>query len=355
MDFDRRLRGVRGLLRGVDGLLITDIVNVRYLTGFQGSSGFVLLTRTEGIFVTDFRYELQAHREVAGFDVIIEKGDVPRAVKRLAEKTGIRRLGVEESVSFGLASALQKRDLALVIIRNAVARVRAVKDEGETALIREAVRRAEQAFLQVKPFIRVGVRESTIARRLEDRLRRQGVKHLPFDSIVASGPNSAMPHAGVTERRLAPGDFVVIDWGGEAGGYYSDMTRTLLLRGPSMAKKKEIYGVVRRAQRRGIASVGSRVKASQIDNSARDVIKKAGYGRYFGHSLGHGVGLEVHEAPRVSGKNRAAVREGMVFTVEPGVYVPGLGGVRIEDMVMVRRSGADVLTSLPTGLEIVGP
>jgi Xaa-Pro aminopeptidase len=232
--------------------------------------------------------------------------------------------------------------------------VRAVKDEGEASLIKEAIRRAEKAFLEVKPFIRGGVRENTIARRLEERLRRQGVKHLPFDSIVASGPNSAMPHAGVTERKLAPGDFVVVDWGGEAGGYYSDMTRTLLLRGPSMAKKREIYGVVRRAQRRGIESVGSRVKASQIDNSARDVIKKAGYGRYFGHSLGHGVGLEVHEAPRISGRNRASVREGMVFTVEPGVYVPGLGGVRIEDMVMVRRSGADVLTSLPRGLEIVG-
>jgi Xaa-Pro aminopeptidase len=354
MDFDRRLRGVRGLLRGVDGLLITDIVNVRYLTGFQGSSGFVLLTPRQSIFVTDFRYELQTHQEVTGFDIIIEKRDVPQALKRLAEKTGIRRLGVEESVSFGLSLALQKRDLDIVIIRNAVSRVRAVKDEGEASLIKEAIRRAEKAFLEVKPFIRGGVRENTIARRLEERLRRQGVKHLPFDSIVASGPNSAMPHAGVTERKLAPGDFVVVDWGGEAGGYYSDMTRTLLLRGPSMAKKREIYGVVRRAQRRGIESVGSRVKASQIDNSARDVIKKAGYGRYFGHSLGHGVGLEVHEAPRVSGRNRASVREGMVFTVEPGVYVPGLGGVRIEDMVMVRRSGADVLTSLPRGLEIVG-
>jgi Xaa-Pro aminopeptidase len=354
MNLERRLRGVRRLLRGVDGLLVTDIVNVRYLTGFRGSSGFVLLTRKESIFVTDFRYELQAHQELDGFDIIIEKRNVPQAVKLLAGKTGLRRLGVEESVSFGLSSVLQKQGLALRIIRNAVARVRAVKDESEAALIKEAVRRAEKAFLEIKPFIRAGVRESAIARRLEERLRRRGVKHLPFDSIVASGPNSAMPHAGVTERKLAPGDLVVIDWGGEAKGYFSDMTRTLLLKGPGMAKKKEIYRVVRKAQRQGIASVGSGVKASQIDNAARDVIKKAGYGRYFRHSLGHGVGLEVHEAPRVSGQNRASVREGMVFTVEPGVYVPGLGGVRIEDMVMVRGRDAEVLTSLSTSLEIVG-
>jgi Xaa-Pro aminopeptidase len=353
MAFSGRLSGLRRLLREVDGFLVADMTNVRYLTGFTGTSGFVLLTREDGFFVTDFRYALQAEEEVTGLNTVIEKRAMPAAVKALVRKTGVRRLGVEDTISMRLHGALSKKGLRLKAFKDPVGGLRAVKHREEIDSIREAVRRAEAAFLEVKPHIRAGAREAAIGRRLETALRRKGSRRIPFDIIVASGPNSAMPHAGVTGRALAPGDLVVIDWGGEAGGYFSDMTRTFLLRGGSTGKKKEIYKLVLRAQMKGIEAARAGVSASEIDNAARDVIKKAGYGLYFGHGLGHGVGLEVHEKPRISRGARARVKENMVFTVEPGVYVPGVGGVRIEDMVMATRGGADVLTSLPRRLEVL--
>jgi Xaa-Pro aminopeptidase len=198
------------------------------------------------------------------------------------------------------------------------------------------------------------VRERTIALRLEDRLKKMGCRRIPFGIIVASGENSALPHAVATERKLAPGDLVVIDWGGEAGGYCSDMTRTLLIKGGGgTGRKRRIYNLVLEANRKAVGTVAPGVQAGRVDSAARDAIEEAGYGRCFGHALGHGVGLEVHELPRIARGRKGRLREGMVFTVEPGVYVPGLGGVRIEDMVAVGQGGAELLTTLPRGLEAV--
>ncbi len=348
-----RLKGLGGLLGPVEGFLVTDITNVRYLSGFTGTSAFVLLSRSDCVFVTDFRYAGQAGSEVTGMRVVVEKKSGPPAVKAAARKMGLGRLGVEDSIPYGFYAVLDAGGFTLKAFKDPVRRLRAVKDEEEKGSIREAVRRAEAAFVMVKPRIRAGVRESDIALRLEAALRKQGARRLPFDIIVASGPNSAMPHAGASARKLSPGDLVTIDWGGEAGGYFSDMTRTFLVKGPGAARKKEIYALVLKANREGIAAVRDGASAARIDNSARDVIKKAGYGENFGHGAGHGVGLEVHELPRIAPGRRARVRKGMVFTVEPGVYVPGLGGVRIEDMVLVRDNGAEVLTSLPKGLETI--
>lgn len=353
MAFSGRLRALRRLLREVDGFLVTDMTNVRYLTGFTGTSGFVLLTREGGFFVTDFRYALQAEEEVTGLDTVIERRAMPAAVKALVRRAGVRRLGVEDTISLRLHGSLSEKGLRLKAFRDPVLGLRAVKQGEELDRIREAVRRAEAAFLEVKPYIKTGAREDAIGRRLELALRRKGSRRIPFDIIVASGPNSAMPHAGVTGRALAPGDLVVIDWGGEADGYFSDMTRTFLLGGGNAGKKKEIYRLVLKAQMKGIEAARAGVSASEIDSAARDVIKKAGYGMYFGHGLGHGVGLEVHEKPHISKAARACVKENMVFTVEPGVYVPGLGGVRIEDMVVATPGGADVLTSIPRRLEVL--
>jgi len=348
---------MRSALRGVDGFLITDMVNVRYLSGFTGSAGFIVLAKNkggEGTFVTDSRYALQAEREVEGLKIHIEKRPAPRAVEALARKLGIRTLGVEDTISVGVFNALSSRSLRLKAFRDPVRTLRAVKEAGEVANIREAVRRAEAAFLEVRPYIRAGRREREIAWRLEERLRKKGCRRIPFDIIVASGPNSALPHARAAERKLSAGDLVVVDWGGEAGGYFSDMTRTLLIRGKDTARKREIHRIVLEAQRKAITAVRPGISSLEIDSAARDVIKRAGYGRHFGHGLGHGVGLEVHELPRISPVRKARLREGMVFTVEPGVYVPGLGGVRIEDMVLLRQVGAEVLTSLPRGLDVSG-
>jgi Xaa-Pro aminopeptidase len=231
--------------------------------------------------------------------------------------------------------------------------LRIVKEKEEVGSIKLAVKLAEKAFVKIRPGIKAGVTEKAIALRLEERLRREGSEGLPFDIIVASGENSALPHAKPSTRRLKPGDLLIVDWGARFGGYCADMTRTFLLKGKVLSRKKEIYNIVLNANRSAIERVKARASTASIDKSARDVIKKAGYGEFFGHATGHGVGLEVHERPSISRRLSTKVREGMVFTVEPGIYVPGLGGVRIEDMVAVGARGAVRLTSLPRRLEII--
>lgn len=330
------------------------MTNVRYLSGFTGSSGFLLIAKAGMAFATDFRYKEQAGKEVSGWDIVMEKNRMD-TLKRLSRRFGLKCLRFEPAVPYEFWGRLKALGLELRPARAAVERLREKKDSLEMDSIKEAVRRAESAFLDVLPYIRTGASEISIALRLEEALKKKGSNLIPFGIIVASGPNSAMPHARATERRLAPGDLVVVDWGGEAGGYFSDMTRTLLVKGPMAGKKREIYGIVLEAQRKAISAVSCGVPAREIDNSARDIIKRAGYGSFFGHGVGHGVGLEVHERPGISGKARGRIEEAMVFTIEPGIYVPGLGGVRIEDMVVVRKKGAGLLTTLPRGLKIVSP
>ncbi len=362
---ESRLAGVRESFekKRAQGFLVTNITNIRYLSGFRGSSGFVLMTRDRNVFVTDFRYREQAHRELAGsgasWDISIEKGDRFKIIKGLIAGMRIRTLGFESGISYEFFRGLSRCGARLAPLRETVERRRAVKDPEEIRLVREAVRRAEGAFLDVKPHIRRGKKEREIALMLEERLRKRGCKGSPFDIIVASGPNSAMPHARATERRLSSGDLLVIDWGGEAEGYCADMTRTFLMGGPSSAgngedaKKREIYRHVLNANRKAISAVKPGVESKGIDGAARESIKDAGYQQFFGHGTGHGVGLEVHELPRVTWKKSEPVKENMVFTIEPGIYLEGIGGVRIEDMVLVTRKGPEVLTKLPKSLEVI--
>jgi Xaa-Pro aminopeptidase len=349
--------------RKLDGFLVTNMTNVRYLSGFTGSSGCVLISMKKNIFITDFRYKEQAHKEIGGrgdrWDISIEKSDRLGIIKGLIKRLGIRTLGFEASVSYEFFEGLSRCGPLLTPLRETVERQRMIKDSEEVGLIREAVRRAEDAFLEVKPYIRQGRKERNIAFMLEERLREKGCNRIPFDIIVASGPNSAMPHARATERKLSPGDFVVIDWGGEAEGYCSDMTRTFLVKGAAsagngdIARKKEIYRQVFRANRKAISIIAPGIGSREVDRAARDLIREAGYAAFFGHGTGHGVGLEVHELPRVTRRKGEKVREGMVFTVEPGIYIEGVGGVRIEDMVLVRPEGPEVLTKLSRSLEVI--
>ncbi|MEK6672378.1 MAG: Xaa-Pro peptidase family protein [Nitrospirota bacterium] len=340
--------------KGIDGFLITSLRNIRYLTGFKGSSAYILITKSRNIFVTDSRYKEEAEGNIKGWDIVIEKGRRLRTLMALVKNVGIRNLGFESTVSYEFFEGISKSGITLKPLRGAVERLRVVKDAGEVRLIGEAVERAEKALLDIKPYIREASRERAIALMLEERLKKRGCNNIPFDIIVASGINSAMPHARASEKRLAAGDLVVIDWGGEAGGYFSDITRTFLIKGgKEIRRKKEIYSTVLKANREAVAAVKHGIATKAIDEAARAVIRSSGYGRFFGHGTGHGVGLEVHELPRISGASAEMLRSNMVFTIEPAIYMPGLGGVRVEDMILVTEETPYVMTKLPKRLEII--
>lgn len=366
--FSSRLARLRETIekKRIQGFLVTNITNVRYLSGFKGSSGFILITKNKDIFVTDFRYKEQAERELAGWDILIEKGNRFGIIKKLAASPGVKTLGFESGVSYDFFKRLSLCGMSLKPLSNIVEGQRAIKDREEVHLIKEAIRRAESAFLDIKPYMREGRRERQIAFMLEERLKKRGCNRLPFDIIVASGVNSALPHARASDKKLSAGDLVVVDWGGEAGGYYSDITRSFLIKDPvpaikrktflgegNVAKKRKIYQLVLDANRSAVSSILSGIEGRVVDRAARNIIKNAGYEKFFGHGTGHGVGLEVHESPRISWAKSDIVKENMVFTIEPGIYIPGLGGVRIEDMVLVKSDGAEVLTKLPRRLEII--
>jgi Xaa-Pro aminopeptidase len=339
--------------KGIDGILISHITNVRYITGFSGSSGCLLITKKNKIFCTDCRYEEQAKQEIEDFDIFIEKEGRPKEVVERAKLLGIKTLGFESTASYQFYRSLLRKGIKIKAVSNFIEDLRKIKDAHELVMIEKAVARAENAFLEVKDAIRPGSTERQIALRLEEKLKKEGCSSIPFDIIVASGRNSALPHAKPTEKKIKPGDLVVIDWGGEAGGYFSDMTRSFLIKGKGISRKKEIYETVLQANMLAIHSVAAGLSSIMVDKAARDSIKKAGYADFFGHGTGHGVGLDVHELPRISRLGRESVKPGMVFTIEPGVYIPGIGGVRIEDMVLVEKSGCKVLTALPKELEIL--
>ncbi|HMK49057.1 MAG TPA: Xaa-Pro peptidase family protein [Thermodesulfovibrionales bacterium] len=355
-NLERRRQAVRKSLRKSEtgGFLVTDIINVRYLSGFTGSSAFLFITGDRNFFVTDFRYKEQAEREVPGWEIIIEKGNRMEVIENLVRKTTIGSLGFEPTVSYSFYRRLLKTCPILNDTEGLIEKIREIKDASELSKIREAVRRAEKALLEVKPYIREGAVESSIAQRLEGRLKKLGCGRIPFDIIVASGENSAMPHAKTTQRRFHKGDLITIDWGGEAEGYFSDMTRTFLLSGGrDTGRKKEIYRTVLEANRIAISRVSPGIGSKTIDRAARDCIREAGYEEFFGHGTGHGVGLQVHEAPRITWMEGTVLRNGMVFTIEPGIYIPGLGGVRIEDMVVVKNGKVEILTTLPKEIEVL--
>ncbi|MBI5640358.1 MAG: aminopeptidase P family protein [Nitrospirae bacterium] len=339
--------------RGVDGILVSDIRNIRYLSDFRGTHACLLISSRERLLFTDSRYIEQAGKETRGFEIVLAKEDLSRSVLKRAAAAGIRVLGFESSVTYVFYRSLLRKGVRLKAVSNLVEDMRKVKDRAELELIQKAIVRAEKAFTGVKPYIRQGASERRIAGLLEEGLKKSGCRVLPFDIIVASGPNSSMPHADPTDNRIKAGDLVVIDWGGEAGGYFSDMTRTFLINGKGIEKKKEMYETVLSANIRALESVREGIPVGMVDKAARDVIKKAGYDDFFGHGTGHGVGLEIHELPRVSRVGRESIRPGMVFTIEPGIYIPGVGGVRIEDMIVAGRTGCTILTSIPKTLEIL--
>jgi Xaa-Pro aminopeptidase len=342
----RRALAVRLDDLGVDAMLVTALANARYLSGFTGSNAAVLVTPEHDVFLTDGRYTEQARREVPDMERITcaqtYRGDVAERCAAL----GVTRLGVEAqhltvADHAALATAVGG-GVALVPKEDAVEAARRVKDDDERDLLRHAQASTDAAFDAVLDVFAVGVSEEQIARQLERLMRETGADALAFDPIVAFGEDAAEPHHEPGHRVLEEGDVIKLDFGAQVGGYNADMTRTIAFGQPA-AELKKIHDVIREAQQAGIDALRGGVPGSEVDRAARAVVVDAGYGERFVHGLGHGVGLEIHEAPWLGAAYDAPLPAGSVVTVEPGIYVPGLGGVRIEDMVEVTDDGGAVI------------
>jgi Xaa-Pro aminopeptidase len=346
-----------------DALLISHLPNIRYLCGFTGSAGFLLVDTSGSKFLTDVRYDTQARQEVIGAKVIIARKPVLQEladlIARRRKRPGSRAIGVEgehmtldqqKRLSDLLPSGIRLRSSSTPMIE----RARMVKDAEELGKIRAAVRLGATLFDRTLETLRSGVKETDVAAEMEYAARQAGAAEMSFPTIIASGVRSALPHWRASSQQVPAGSFVVCDFGVILGGYCSDQTRTVWVKKPSGAVPKDArnaYESVREAQLAAIAAVRPGVSVAEVDAAARKVLKKVGLARYFTHSTGHGVGLEIHEIPRVAAGQEEILRPGMVITIEPGVYFPGKWGIRIEDMVVVTESGCEVLT--PTSKDLL--
>ena len=338
---------------GLDGLLVTHLPNIRYLTGFSGSAALLLVRSDTTTLITDFRYAVQAPAEAGeAAEVEVDQRSVWERLGRVLANTPVGALGLE-------AHALTLRDAErvaglgrsrLVPTVDLVERLRAIKSPEEVAAIRAAADLAQAALAEVLPTIRVGQTELEIAAALEAALRRRGSEWHPFPTIVASGPRAALPHARTSGRTIAAGDWLLLDFGAQVAGYCADLTRTIVVGARADERQRTVYDLVRAAQRRALEHLRAGMTGREGDALAREVIATRGFGEAFGHSLGHGLGLEVHEAPRLAPTAETPLPLHAVVTVEPGVYLPGWGGVRLEDDVHLGPDGADILSDGRTEL-----
>ncbi|HSO08912.1 MAG TPA: Xaa-Pro peptidase family protein [Desulfoprunum sp.] len=366
MDYSKRIKKLQAVLRRrqVDAILITQPDNRRYLCGYTGgdhgigeTSGVLLVPARGGIcLLTDFRYRLQAEQDVPWATVVLYPRGLLRLLPRLLPDLGIRKLAFEShytlhSTATMLAEGLAKVGATTVPLRGLVENMRLIKDEEEIACIRRSVKLNEQVFGEIFPTIHPGRTEIDIAMAIETAMRHHGAEQPSFPSIVASADRSALPHAVPGVLPVEKNRPLTIDMGLVLNGYCSDMTRTFV---PGRADDRylELHRLVRRAQLAGMETIRAGVKASAVDRAARAIIAGAGYGNAFGHALGHGVGLAVHEDPRLSSLNHKQLKAGMVVTVEPGIYLPGWGGIRLENMVVVRDEGCENLNADTTWLDL---
>ncbi|MBM7660883.1 Xaa-Pro aminopeptidase [Bacillus mesophilus] len=329
----------------VDGILITSSYNRRYMTNFTGTAGVAIISREKAVFITDFRYVEQAENQLEGFEIVQHKAAIIEEVANQVEKLGIKRLGFEEDhVTFSTYKSYQTSIKAeLVPLSGVIEKLRLIKTDSEIKILKEATEIADAAFEHILTVIRPGKTEIEISNELEFFMRKQGAVSSSFDIIVASGYRSALPHGVASDKVIESGEFVTLDFGAYYKGYCSDITRTLAVGQPS-EELKNIYDVVLEAQLRGMAGIKPGITGKQADALTRDYITEKGYGEYFGHSTGHGIGLEVHEGPGLSFKSDMVLEAGMVVTVEPGIYVANVGGVRIEDDTVITKDGNQTLS-----------
>ena len=351
MDYERRTSKIRERLEGlkIDALLVTNLTNVRYLTGFSGTNGQVLVGAGETLFLTDPRYEARAGDLVHGADVVIYPSRLTDVLVDRLQAASIRRLGVESTtMTIAMMEDLDEKldGVGLVGTKNAIEELRRVKEPAELELMQRAAEITASAYSWVLDRVVVGATEVSIALELEMWMRQNGADDASFEPIVGSGPLSAHIHHSPSDRQFEKGDFVLMDFGCKVDGYCSDFTRTVCI-GSATDEQRETYDLVARAQAAGIAAIRAGATGVEVDEAARAIVRSAGSGDEFGHGLGHGLGLDIHEAPTLRWTSEDTLQPGNVVTVEPGVYVVGSGGVRIEDSVVVTHDGANVLGDAP--------
>ena len=355
--YEERLNSIRKILAStsLDGILFSSLENIHYHCGFTGSDGALVITQKESFFLTDSRYWTQADEEVKGSQIIHYKKKM-EGIASLFLDLKLRNIGFESaSLPFSAHQFLTERlvhETKFIPLEDEIKNIRTLKDTQELALLRTAIEIASNAFLHILELLKEGAPEREAALGMESFMKQNGADTIGFDIIIASGKRSALPHGKASGKRIEKGDFILIDFGSGFQGYHSDQTRTVVCGNPSLEQLK-IYQIVKEAHDKAIEKVRPGIPICEVDGAARDHIRTQGYGEYFGHGTGHGIGLAVHEDPVVNSENKGLVQEGMVFTVEPGIYIPEWGGVRIEDMVLVTPHGAEVLTYLSGELKVV--
>jgi Xaa-Pro aminopeptidase len=344
--------------QNLSAALIHNPLNVGYLSGFSGSTAVLAITPAEAVFITDSRYAAQAREQCPGFThaVTPSSGGYGEAVAAEVQRLGAQEWATEGDFLTvcqheGLTKSLGEKvpGLALKPVADLVGMLRRVKDAEEIAATRAACAMADRTFAHVLTLLKPGIAEREIAAEMEFFMKREGSEGESFETIVASGHRSAMPHGRASEKLLAEGDFITFDFGGKIGGYCSDLTRTVVL-GKATERQREVYGVVLEAQLAALAAIRAGMEGKAVDSVARDLITARGFGENFGHGLGHGLGRHVHDHPGLSQKSDLVLAPGMILTVEPGVYLDGWGGVRIEDDVVVTETGCEILTAAPKAL-----
>lgn len=339
---------LRDLLKthNVDALLITNPFNRRYMTGFTGTAGVVLVSTDDAVFITDFRYTEQAEKEVVGYRIVKHSKTIIEEVAQQAKVMNLRTIGFEkDDIPFGTYELYKDNVKAdLVPIAGLVEELRLVKTEAELKILKKAAKIADDAFTHICTIIKPGITELEVSNELEFFMRKQGAVSSSFSIIVASGVRGALPHGVATDKVIQSGELVTMDYGALYQGYISDITRTIAVGEPS-DKLKEIYDVTLAAQELALKQIKPGMTGIEADAIARNYITSKGYGDAFGHSTGHGIGLEVHEGPALSFRSEKMLEEGMTVTVEPGIYLPGIGGVRIEDDIILTVDGNERLTT----------
>lgn len=351
-----RVNKLRALMKKneLTGFLVTSSYNLRYLTNFTGTAGLALITQNNAFFITDFRYTEQAAEQIDGYEIIKHNANIYGEVVKLVEQEKLTNLAFEENfISFSEYSVLEEIiPCDLIPITGMIEELREVKDEEEIEIIQKACSIADLGFKHILTVIKPGMTEIEVANQLDFYMRSLGATSVSFDTIVASGLRSAMPHGVASDKIIEKGDLITLDFGCYYDGYVSDMTRTFAIGEPN-DKLKEIYQIVLEAQLKVIAEAKPGLTGIQLDAIAREHIASYGYGEAFGHSTGHGIGLEIHEGPNVSFSAEKQFVKGNVITDEPGIYLPGIGGVRIEDDLLLTEGGNCVLTQAPKELIIL--
>jgi Xaa-Pro aminopeptidase len=353
---NNRISAARGCLErvGADLLLVTNLSNIRYLTGFTGSEALLVLSPEDGWFLTDSRYTSQANAEVTAAKVVEFSVRLDSLAQVLKQPGAVRVAFEAGQITVQMYQELCKKlpELEFVPADSELTALRAVKDPEELETLAQVAEIASQSLLEIVSEVKPGAVESEVAWALEVAMRRRGAEGKSFDFIVASGERGALPHGRASEKRLAAGELVTIDYGASYRGYCSDETVTLSLGEPDQ-RQREVYQTVLAAQQAAIEALRPGMVLRDVDAKARDLIASRGFGQYFWHGLGHGVGIDIHEYPTVSPRSSTVAEEGMVVTIEPGIYIPGWGGVRIEDTVVVERDGCRRLTQVPKALMVL--